>query len=78
MCQTLTGQQAERSCRERGSGGKLLWFHSGSVMLVLHTSCNFFFFSTRRFEWLHTFEGFSSTNSHNENDLNRVEHAPTG
>lgn len=44
MCQTLTGQQAERSCRERGSGGKLLWFHSGSVMLVLHTSCNFFFF----------------------------------
>lgn len=33
-------QRGERE-RERGSGGKLLRFHPGSVMWVFHTLCNF-------------------------------------
>lgn len=46
LCQTLTGRQAERSCGERGSGGKLM-FQSGSVMWVLHALCNFSLFPPR-------------------------------
>lgn len=33
--------------RDRGSGGKLLRLHSGSVTWVLHTLCNFSFVTER-------------------------------
>lgn len=62
MCQSLTGWLAERSCREGGSGGKLLRFHLGSVMWVLHTLCNFCFLWFQGEVWA-AFKAFVVTES---------------